>query len=54
MYPGRFNTLLGGARASLSAGNRVGAAAFYRQLLDMASPESTREELKEARTFLSK
>ncbi|HEX7573580.1 MAG TPA: hypothetical protein VF514_10840 [Bacteroidota bacterium] len=53
LNPRRFNSLLGGARASRAAADRKEAAAFYRQLLEVASPESTREGLEEARNFLS-
>lgn len=52
--PRRFNSLLGGARASLSADDREKAVSFYRQLLEVASPESKRESLDEARAFLSR
>jgi tetratricopeptide (TPR) repeat protein len=52
LNPRRFNSLLGGARASRSADDREAAAALYRQLLDLASPKSTREGLEEARNFL--
>lgn len=53
LNPRRFNSLLGGARASHAAADRKAAAAFYRQLLEVASPASTREGLEEARNFLS-
>jgi len=52
-YPRRFNSLLGGARASLGAGDREEAAAFCRQILEVASPESGRDGLDEARRFLA-
>jgi cytochrome c-type biogenesis protein CcmH/NrfG len=53
LYPRRLNSLLGGARASRAADDRKTAAAFYRQLLEVASPESKREGLEEARSFLT-
>lgn len=53
LNPRRFNSLLGAARASLVADDRKAAAEFYRQLLNLASPKSTREGLEEARNFFS-
>jgi tetratricopeptide (TPR) repeat protein len=54
LNPRRFNSMLGGARASRAAGDREAAAAFYHQILEVASPKSAREGLEEARAFLSK
>ena len=54
LNPQRFNSLLGAARASRATGDSKSADGFYRQLLDMASPESNREALEEARGFLHK
>jgi tetratricopeptide (TPR) repeat protein len=53
LNPRRLHSLLGCARASRAAGDRTTAAEFYRQALEVASPESTREGLEEARRFLS-
>lgn len=54
LYPRRLNSLLGGARASRANDDRDSATAFYRELLQVASPASTREGVGEARAFLSK
>ena len=54
MNPLRFNSLLGGARASRAMDSTESARAFYHQLLNIADPESKREALAEARSFLAK
>lgn len=54
LNPHRFNSLWGGARASRAADSLHAAAAFYRQLIDVADKNSKREALLEARGFLAK
>ena len=36
LYPRRFNSLLGAARAARALGDQTPARGFYRQLLDIA------------------
>ncbi len=45
----RFNSLYGAARAARAAGATEVAEAYYRELLELADPESPRVELAEAR-----
>ncbi len=45
----RFNSLYGAARAARAAGKTEVAEAYYRELLELADPESPRVELAEAR-----
>jgi tetratricopeptide (TPR) repeat protein len=52
MWPGRFNSLLGAARAARASGDRSRATEYYGVLLETA-PHSDREEVGEARSFLS-
>lgn len=51
--PGRFNSLTGAARASRAMGNEEKAKFYYAGLLKCCSPITTREELGEAKLFLS-
>jgi len=51
IWPGRFNTLLGAARAANAADNEAAARQYYGQLLDIAG-DSERAEVLEARRFL--
>jgi tetratricopeptide (TPR) repeat protein len=53
LYPRRFNSLLGAARAARGAGDAASARQHYRALLDAAGEGSRRAELDEARTFLA-
>ena len=48
IWPGRFNTLLGAARAAAATGDEAAAQGYYRRLLEQAG-ESSREALAEAR-----
>ncbi|MEO7539824.1 MAG: tetratricopeptide repeat protein, partial [Pyrinomonadaceae bacterium] len=48
LYPKRFNSLIGAARAAGKLGDRPAAAAFYRRLLDVAGGGTRKEILKEA------
>lgn len=52
LYPGRFNGLLGAARAARALGDASSSRAFYRQLLDVAAG-GTRASLQEARSSLA-
>jgi tetratricopeptide (TPR) repeat protein len=54
LYPGRWNALLGAARASRAAGDLESAAGYYRRLVDASDSGSGREALGEARGFLSR
>jgi tetratricopeptide (TPR) repeat protein len=54
LYPARFNSLLGAARSARAIDSLQAATRFYRQLVDGTSPESKREGLQEARSFLSR
>ncbi len=51
LYPGRFNSLLGAARAARALGDESQARAFYRQLLDVAGGGTRQPALKEAQSF---
>ena len=53
LYPNRFNTLLGAARAGLAAGDSSTARMYYQELLKSAAAGSTRAGIAEARTFIS-
>lgn len=48
-YPGRFNSLLGAARAANAAGEKVQAASFYNQLITLAVKGDRKTEIQEAR-----
>ncbi|MBT8398888.1 MAG: hypothetical protein KJO98_00290 [Rhodothermia bacterium] len=49
--PGRLNTLLGLARASLYLNDEAAAGRYYDQILETATPNSERPGVIEARTF---
>jgi tetratricopeptide (TPR) repeat protein len=51
--PGRFNTVLGLARANLRMGERTRARDFYRQLIDLTVDGASREGVGEASRFLA-
>jgi len=51
IWPGRFNTLLGAARAANAADNEAAARKYYGQLLEVAG-DSKRAGVSEARRFL--
>ncbi|MGH7647931.1 MAG: tetratricopeptide repeat protein, partial [Gemmatimonadaceae bacterium] len=53
LYPRRFNSLLGAARAARALGDTTAAIASYRQLLDVGRRGTRRHELREARTYAS-
>ena len=52
--PGRFNTILGMARASASLGDRDAARALYRTLLEGTVSSSTRAGVSEARAYIAR
>jgi hypothetical protein len=53
IWPGRFNSMLGAARAAAAAGDDERAGSYYSSLLELASePGSDRPVLEEARTFV--
>jgi len=52
-YPGRFNSLLGAAKAARSAGDHAAARGFYQQLLEIGGSGTRKSILSEARTFLA-
>lgn len=54
LYPLRFNSVLGAARAASAMGDAGAAADFYRELVVISAETSDREGLVEARQFLGK
>jgi tetratricopeptide (TPR) repeat protein len=54
LYPRRFNSLLGAARAARASGESSVARTFYRELLDVAAGGMRRSALDEARAFASR
>ena len=52
LYPGRFNSLLGAARAAKSAGDVAEARRYYQELLSVGSG-SNREGMKEAAAYVA-
>jgi tetratricopeptide (TPR) repeat protein len=53
LYPGRFNSLLGAARAARASGDDSAARTFYRDLLAVAGNGSRAKPIDEARTFVA-
>jgi tetratricopeptide (TPR) repeat protein len=53
LYPRRFNTLLGAARAAGTLGDQRAARSFYHQLVDIAGGGTRQLPLKEAQSFLA-
>lgn len=53
LYPKRYNSLLGAARAARALGDSRDAAAFYRELLASTGPSATRSSLEEARAYVT-
>jgi hypothetical protein len=51
LYPKRFNSVLGAARAAAAAGQADVARQYYGELLSLAKGSSRRRELDEARRF---
>jgi tetratricopeptide (TPR) repeat protein len=54
LYPNRFNSLLGAARAAEAAGDAAEAGAHYQALLDIAGNGTRAAPLEEARAFLAR
>lgn len=54
LYPRRFNSLLGAARAARASGDESSARAFYRELLEVSDGAAREQALKEARAFVSR
>jgi tetratricopeptide (TPR) repeat protein len=54
LYPRRFNSLLGAARAAQASGDEALARAFYQELLEVADRSTRTPLLEEARTFVSR
>ncbi|HJU64512.1 MAG TPA: tetratricopeptide repeat protein [Gemmatimonadaceae bacterium] len=54
LYPRRFNSLLGAARAARAAGDDARARGFYQQLLEVAGNGTRQPALSEARTFVAR
>jgi tetratricopeptide (TPR) repeat protein len=52
LYPRRFNSLLGAARAAAATGDAVAAREYYQELLTIAVGSGRRTELEEARQFV--
>ncbi len=53
LYPGRFNSLLGAARAAGALGDASLARTFYQELLDVAGGGTRQPALQEARSYVS-
>jgi tetratricopeptide (TPR) repeat protein len=54
LYPKRFNSLLGAARAARALGDKTTARAFYRELLRVADRGTRRPALEEARDYAAR
>lgn len=53
LYPRRFNSVLGAARAARASGDEALARTFYEQLLEVAGRGTRKAALEEARAFVS-
>ncbi|MBA2671345.1 MAG: hypothetical protein H0U67_13310 [Gemmatimonadetes bacterium] len=53
LYPRRFNSLLGAARAARASGDESLARTFYQEILDLAAVGTRQWALEEASTFVS-
>jgi tetratricopeptide (TPR) repeat protein len=53
LNPRRLNSLYGAGLAAEKAGDRAGARAHYRALVEMAAADATRAEVVQARAFLA-
>ncbi|HSE44738.1 MAG TPA: hypothetical protein VLA89_05350 [Gemmatimonadales bacterium] len=53
LYPRRFNSLLGAARAARALGNQAQARTFYGELLEVADSGTRRPALKEAQDYVA-
>jgi tetratricopeptide (TPR) repeat protein len=52
IWPGRYNTLLGAARAARQAGENIAARQYYERLLATAGETADRSGIQEARGFI--
>lgn len=52
MWPGRYNSLLGAARAASAAGDVEATREFYTQIVEVTACDSEREGVSEARAWL--
>jgi tetratricopeptide (TPR) repeat protein len=52
LYPRRFNSLLGAARAAHGTNDKVAARTFYKQLLDVANGGTRQQLVTEAKNYL--
>jgi len=53
LYPRRFNSLLGAARAARALGNKAQARTFYSELLEVADSGTRQPALKEAQDYVA-
>jgi len=53
LYPRRFNSLLGAARAARALGNKAQARTFYGELLEVADSGTRQPALKEAQDYVA-
>ena len=54
LYPKRFNSLVGAARAARDAGDETLARAFYQELLQVGDGGTRQSDLKEAQSYLAR
>jgi len=52
LYPRRFNSLLGAARAAKDLKNKLAALGFYKQLLEVAEGGRRQPVVKEAQEYV--
>jgi uncharacterized protein HemY len=53
LYPRRFNSLLGAARAARALGNKALARTFFGELLEVADSGTRQPALKEAEDYVA-
>jgi tetratricopeptide (TPR) repeat protein len=53
LYPRRFNSLLGAARAAGALGDETGARNYYKNLMDVAAGGTRQPALREAQNYLA-
>ena len=53
LYPRRFNSLLGAARAARALGDESLAGNFYKELLEVADGGTRQPAVREAKTFVA-
>ena len=54
LYPNRFNSLLGAARAARALGSEPQARNFYEALLEVADGGTRQPALEEAQTYVAR